>query len=63
MCEFKVFLKGEKVFEGAVYAKAYEGKVYLRDVIGNSREMQNCKIAEVDVASEKLTLSPSDREI
>jgi len=57
MCEFKVLLKGKTVFEDAIYAKADNGKVTVRDVIGNSKTFENCKIAEVNVNSERLVLS------
>ena len=57
MCEFKVLLKGKTVFEDAIYAKTNNGKVTVRDVIGNSKTFENCKIAEVNVNSERLVLS------
>jgi len=57
VCEFKVLLKGKAVFEDAVYAKADNGKVTVRDVIGNSKTFENCRIAEVNVNSERLVLS------
>jgi len=57
MCEFKVLLKGKTVFEDAIYAKADNGKVTVKDVIGNSKTFENCKIAEVNVNSERLVLS------
>jgi len=57
MCEFNVLIKGETVFEDAVYAKVDGNKVILRDVLGVSKEIENCKIVEVDVNSERLVLS------
>ncbi|MBC7131455.1 CooT family nickel-binding protein [Candidatus Bathyarchaeota archaeon] len=57
MCEFKVFLDGEEVFRDVVYAKAENGKVTVKDVIGESREFENCRIVEVDVNNTKLVLS------
>jgi predicted RNA-binding protein len=57
MCEFNVLIKGEPVFEDAVYAKVDGNKVILRDVLGVSKEIENCKIVEVDVNSERLVLS------
>ncbi len=57
MCEFKVLLQGKAVFNDAIYAKADNRKVIVRDVIGNSKTFENCKIAEVDVSSERLVLS------
>jgi len=62
MCEFKVFLNGEKVFEEAVYARTMEGDVVLRDILGEQKVFKDCYLKEVDVASEKLTLSPTISE-
>ncbi|MCS7115003.1 MAG: CooT family nickel-binding protein [Nitrososphaerota archaeon] len=57
MCEFKVFLNGKEVFKDVVYAKAENGKVLVRDVIGESREFKNCKIVEIDVNKTRLVLA------
>jgi len=57
MCEFKVILDGEIVFEDVVYAKMESGNVTVRDVLGESREFENCKIVEVNVNSTSLVLS------
>ncbi|MEM2942082.1 MAG: CooT family nickel-binding protein [Candidatus Bathyarchaeia archaeon] len=56
MCEFKVFLENEAIFEGAVYARAAGSSVKLRDIIGYSKEIGNVKIVEVDVTKERLVL-------
>jgi predicted RNA-binding protein len=56
MCEFKVFLEKEAIFEGAVYAKATGSSVKVRDIIGSSKEIGNVKIVEVDVTRERLVL-------
>lgn len=58
MCEFTVLLKGNKVFEDVTYAKEEGSKVILRDVLGNSKILENCRITEIDVGSERLVLSP-----
>lgn len=58
MCEFKVVLRGEVVFRDAVYAKAEGSGVSVRGVLGDSKGFENCNIAEVDVNSERLVLSP-----
>lgn len=57
MCEFKVILNGEEVFKDVVYARIDDGKVVVRDVIGESREFKNCKIIEVDVNKTRLVLA------
>ncbi|MGB9853596.1 MAG: CooT family nickel-binding protein [Candidatus Bathyarchaeales archaeon] len=59
MCEFKVILNGKEVFKDVVYAKVENGTVIVRDVIGESGEFRNCKIAEVDVNKTRLVLSPT----
>jgi len=56
MCEFKVFLAGEKVFEDVVYARVEGNGVLLRDIIGRTKTVQEAKIVEVDVAREVLVL-------
>ena len=58
MCEFRVVVSGKIVFGEAVYAKAEGSKVIVKDVLGDFKEIENCKIAEVDVKSARLILSP-----
>jgi len=60
MCEFSVLLKEKAVFKDAVYAKVDGSKVIVKDVLGDSRVFENCKIVEVDVNSERLVLSPTE---
>jgi predicted RNA-binding protein len=57
MCEFTVILDGKTVFKDAVYAKTESNRVVIKDVLGESKEFKNCKIAEVDVNSTRLILS------
>ena len=56
MCEFKVFLKGEKVAEDVVYAMQEKGKVTLKDIIGRSLTIDDVEIQEVDVMLTSLLL-------
>lgn len=56
MCEFTVFLENEIVFRDATYVKAEANRVLVRDILGKSKAVENCRIAEVDVASERLVL-------
>jgi predicted RNA-binding protein len=56
MCEFTVFLNKEIVFRDVVYAKAEAKGVFLKDVLGVTKKIDNCKIVEVDVSSERLVL-------
>ena len=57
MCEFKVVLNEKVVFEDVIYAKAYEDRVLVKNILGESREFENCRIAEIDVNSTRLVLS------
>lgn len=57
MCEFDVLLDEKTIFEHAIYAKVFENKLLLRDVLGSSLELENCSIVEVDVKNERLILS------
>jgi predicted RNA-binding protein len=57
MCEFTVILDGKEVFKDVVYAKMEGSKVILRDVLGESMQLGNCRITEVDVNSTRLVIS------
>jgi predicted RNA-binding protein len=57
MCEFKVILDGKEVFKDVIYAKLENNNVIVKDVIGKSKELKNCKIIEVDVNTTRLVLS------
>lgn len=57
MCEFKVFLEGELIFEDVVYARLESNRVVLVNVLGVSKVVENCVIVEVDVPRERLVLS------
>jgi predicted RNA-binding protein len=58
MCEFNVIIKEETVFKDAVYAKDDGGRVIIKDLLGGSREFENCRIAEVDVNNVRLVIAP-----
>jgi predicted RNA-binding protein len=57
MCEFNVVLNGKTQFKDVVYAKVGEGKVVVKDVLGEVKTFEHCTIVEVDVNSAKLTLA------
>ena len=61
MCEFKVYLKdGEKeslIAEDIVYAKYTDDKIILKAVFGDSLNINNAIIEEVDVSNEVLRLN------
>lgn len=59
MCEFKVFLDGEKVMEDVVFAKADNLRVTLRDVVGETRVFEDVSIVEVNVPATRLVLKRS----
>lgn len=57
MCEFNVILDGETVFKDAVYAKADVGNIVIKDVLGETKDFNSCRIVEVDVNSARLVLA------
>lgn len=57
MCEFKVILGEEEIFRDVIYVKVEDEKIFLRDVLGESKEVLDCHIREIDVISTTLTLS------
>ena len=57
MCEFKVILDGKKVFMDAVYAVDDGQRVLVRDILGQSIEFPACRVTQVSVENEELTLS------
>ena len=57
MCEFTVFLNKEIVCRDVVYAKIEGDRVLLRDVLGVAKNVEDCRIVEVDVSSERLVLA------
>ncbi len=56
MCELKVVVKDEVMFENAIYAKAEDTKVTVRDVLGVTKVFNSYEIAEVDINKERLLL-------
>ena len=57
MCEFRVLLDGERVFEDAVFCRVEEGGVVLRDILGQSKRVARCHVVEVNVAAERIVLA------
>lgn len=62
MCEFKVFLDGEKVMEDVIYAKTGDDdwSVTLRDVLGETKRFEDTRILEVDVQEQTLKITKWD---
>ena len=56
MCEFKVLLNGEQVFEDAVFCRVQDGGLLLKDILGQSKQLSNCHVVEVNVAAERIVL-------
>lgn len=56
MCEFKVILNGEILFQDVVYAKSEGNKIIVKNVLGEAKEFKNCRIDEVNVNTTKLIL-------
>ena len=56
MCEFNVILNGETLFKDVVYAKTEGNRVVAKNVLGETKEFNNCQITEVNVNSARLVL-------
>ncbi len=57
MCEFNVILNGKTQFKDVVYAKADQGNVTVKNILGEAGEFKDCKIIEVDVNAARLVLA------
>jgi predicted RNA-binding protein len=57
LCQFKVKLGGKTVFKDVVYGQINGNNTVVGNVLGESKEFKNCKIAEVDVSNTRLVLS------
>ena len=58
MCEFKVFRDGKSIFEDVIYAEEVEeGRVLLKNIVGEVKKETGCRIIKVDVPNSSLILS------
>ena len=57
MCELKVVVNKNIVFENAVYAAIDENSVAIKDILGKSKEFKNHTISEVNITTEQRILS------
>jgi predicted RNA-binding protein len=57
VCEFKVYLDGEKVAEDIIYASIEGRRVTVRDILGKPTVLEGAKIVEIDVATTRMVLS------
>lgn len=58
MCEFNVILDNKIEFKDVIYSKVYDDKVFVRNIMGESKEFVGYKISEVDVPNTRLVLTP-----
>jgi len=56
MCEFTVYLNGEKVMQDVIFARVDDKGVVVKDVMGNSKSLSRARIVEVNVVSTKLII-------
>jgi predicted RNA-binding protein len=57
VCEFKVYLDGEKVAEDVIYARVEGRRVTVRDILGKPVVLDGAKIVEIDVMTTRMVLS------
>ena len=57
MCELKVMVDKNVVFENAIYATTTENSVVVKDIMGKSKEFKNHAIKEINITNEQLILS------
>ena len=58
MCEFDVIFNGKVEFRDVIYTKVNGDNVVVKNILGEAKEFQNCKIIEVDVPNTRLILTP-----
>ena len=56
MCEFKVFLDEKKIFEDTIFCRIHNGTILLKDILGQTKELANCHVVEVDVTKERIVV-------
>jgi predicted RNA-binding protein len=57
MCELKVVINKNVVFENAVYVTKVGNSVVVKDIMGKSKEFKNHTITEVNITTEQVILS------
>jgi predicted RNA-binding protein len=57
MCEFNVILDGKTQFKDVIYAKVEGDNVTVRNILGEAKEFEGCKIVDVDVPNTRLVLA------
>jgi len=56
MCEFNVIVNGKIQMKDVIYAKAEGGNVFVRNIMGEAKEFNNSRIAEVDVPNQRMVI-------
>ena len=56
MCEFNVILNDKIQFKDVIYVKIEGDDVIVKNILGEVKEFQGCKIVEVDVNLARLVL-------
>jgi len=56
MCEFNIILNDKIQFKDVIYAKIEGDNVIVKNILGEVKEFQGCKIVEVDVNLARLVL-------
>lgn len=57
MCEFNVILNGKIQFKDVIYTKVDGNSVTVKNIMGEAKQFDGCKIVEVDVPNTRLVLS------
>jgi predicted RNA-binding protein len=57
MCEFNVILNGKIQFKDVIYSKVDGNNVTVKNIMGEAKQFDGCKIVEVDVPNTRLVLS------
>ncbi len=57
MCEFNVILNGKIQFKDVIYTKVDGNSVTVRNIMGEAKQFDGCKIVEGDVPNTRLVLS------
>jgi predicted RNA-binding protein len=62
MCELKVVINKNVVFENAVYVTTVGNSVVVKDIMGTSKEFKNHTITEVNITTEQVILSSTKKQ-
>lgn len=57
MCEFNAILNGKVEFRDVIYVKVDGENVTVKNILGEGKDFEKCKIVEVDVPNTRLVLA------